>query len=158
SLAVRYSRFIRAILVSLMPTGHSASQAPVLVQLPKPSASIWSTMACARLYRSVWPCGSNAYCDILADTNSMAEEFLQAATQAPQPMQVADSNASSATTFGIGMPFASGTPPVLTFTYPPACWILSNAVRSTARSLITGKAEARQGSMTTVCPSWKLRI
>src|SRR5690606_17096177 len=110
SLAVRYSRFIRAILVSLIPTGHSASQAPVLVQLPKPSASIWSTMACARLYRSVWPWGNKAYCDILADTNSMAEEFLQAATQAPQPMQVADSNASSATTFGDWNALCNGNP------------------------------------------------
>src|SRR5690606_40213007 len=101
---------------------------------------------------------SRAYCDILAETKSMAEEFLQAATQAPQAIHVADSNASSATTLGMGIAFASGTPPVFTLTYPPACWIRSNAVRSTAKSLITGKAEARQGSMTTVCPSWKLRI
>src|SRR5690606_41233468 len=135
SLAVRYSRFLRAIFVSLIPTGHSAAQAPVFVQLPKPSASIWSTMACARLYRSVWPCGRRAYCDILAETKSMAEEFLQAATQAPQAIHVADSNASSATTLGMGIAFASGTPPVFTLTYPPACWIRSNAVRSTAKSL-----------------------
>src|SRR5690606_11481909 len=101
---------------------------------------------------------NRAYCDILAETNNMAEEFLQAATQAPQPMQVADSNASSATTFGMGIPFASGTPPVFTLTYPPACWIRSNAVRSTAKSLMTGNADARQGSITMVCPSWKLRI
>src|SRR5690606_2541097 len=109
SLAVKYSRFNRAILVSLMPTGHSASQAPVLVQLPKPSASIWLTMAWARLYRSVWPWGNNAYWDTLAETKSIADEFLQAATQAPQPMQVADSNASSDTAFGMGMLLASGT-------------------------------------------------
>lgn len=39
-LAFKYSRFKRAILVSLISLGHSASQAPMLVQLPKPSASI----------------------------------------------------------------------------------------------------------------------
>src|ERR1700741_1449586 len=88
----------------------------------------------------------------------MAEAFLQAATQAPQPIQVAELKASSAITLGIGISLASGTPPVFTETKPPACCILSNAERSTARSLITGNGAARQGSMVIVCPSWKLRI
>src|SRR5690554_6268029 len=126
------------MLVTLIPTGHSASQAPVLVQLPNPSASICATIAWARLARSVCPWGNNANWDTLAETNSMADAFLQAATQAPQPIHVADSNASSATTFGMGMLLASGTPPVLTLTKPPACWIRSKELRSTVRSLITG--------------------
>jgi len=37
----------------------------------------------------------------------MALEFLQAATQAPQPIQAADKNASSAFSFGTGMLLAS---------------------------------------------------
>ena len=41
---VKYSRFIRAIFVSLISLGHSASQAPVLVQLPNPSLSISATI------------------------------------------------------------------------------------------------------------------
>ena len=46
----------------------------------------------------------------------LPEPFLQAATHAPQPIQEAASIASSATGFGIGMAFASGTPPVFTDT------------------------------------------
>lgn len=38
--APRYSLFILAIFSKLIPFGHSTSQAPVLVQFPKPSASI----------------------------------------------------------------------------------------------------------------------
>ena len=45
-----------------------------------------------------------------------AEAFLQAATQAPQPIHAAASKASSAIFFGIGISLASGTPPVLTET------------------------------------------
>ncbi len=40
-LAAKYSRFIRAIFSSEIPFGHSISQAPVFVQFPKPSKSIW---------------------------------------------------------------------------------------------------------------------
>ena len=40
--------------------------------------------------------GNNARCDTFAETKSMAEEFLQAATQAPQPIQAAASMAISA--------------------------------------------------------------
>jgi hypothetical protein len=43
-------------------------------------------MLTARSSRSGWPCGSSARCETLAPTNSIAEAFLQAATQAPQPM------------------------------------------------------------------------
>jgi hypothetical protein len=46
----------------------------------------------------------SAYCDTLAETNSIAEEFLQDATQAPQPIQVA---ASISIVFRIGIAFAS---------------------------------------------------
>ena len=33
-----------------------------------------------------WPCGSRPRCETFAATNSIALEFLQAATHAPQPM------------------------------------------------------------------------
>ena len=77
----------------------------------------------------------------------MALAFLQAATQAPQPMQAAASKAASATGLEMGVVLASGAEPVRTETYPPALIILSKALRSTARSLITGKARARKGSI-----------
>ncbi len=43
----------------------------------------------------------------LADTKSMADPFLQAATHAPQPMQLAESIASSAFTLEMGRSLAS---------------------------------------------------
>ena len=89
NLALRYSRLRRAMLLRGTFLGHSAAQAPVLVQLPKPSSSILATMARARRLRSTWPWGSRANWLTLAETKSIAEPFLQAATQAPQPMQVA---------------------------------------------------------------------
>ena len=46
--------------------------------------------------------------------NKIADEFLQAATHAPQPIHVAESNASSALSLKIGVALASGAPPVLT--------------------------------------------
>jgi hypothetical protein len=42
----------------------------------------------------------------------MALAFLQAATQAPQPMQAAAAKAASASVFGTGRPLASGAEPV----------------------------------------------
>ena len=51
---------------------------------------------------------------ILAAVNSIGEALGQAATQAPQPMQAAASNASSASFLGTGMALASGAAPVLT--------------------------------------------
>jgi hypothetical protein len=50
---------------------------------------------------------------IFADVNSIAELFGQAATQAPQPMQVALSKALSDSRFGAGVAWASGAEPVL---------------------------------------------
>jgi hypothetical protein len=66
------------------------------------------------LYRSGWPCGSIARWVIFADVNSMPDPLGQAATQAPQPMQVAASNARSASSFGAGTECASGADPALT--------------------------------------------
>ena len=99
--------------------------------------------AMARCLRSGCPCGSKANCDTLAPTNNIADEFLHAATQAPQPMQVAASNASSAISFPIGRLFASCAFPVFTEINPPADIILSKDDLSTAKSLMTGKAAAR---------------
>ena len=120
-----YCRLSLAMCVIDIDLGHSASQAPVLVQLPKPSSSILATIALARAAFSILPCGKRASWLTLAATNNIAEPFLQAAAQAPQPIHDAASIASSATGFGMGIALASGTPPVLTFTYPPACIILS---------------------------------
>jgi len=82
-----------------------------------------------------------------------AEEFLQVATQAPQPIHAAASMASSAFSFGIRMEFPSWVLPVFNEINPPAWRIWSKALRSTIRSLITGKPPARQGSITMVSPS-----
>jgi hypothetical protein len=90
-----------------IPFGHSISQAPVLVQFPNPSKSIWATMFLTRSAASTCPCGNKAYCETFAPTNNIAEEFLQVATQAPQPIQVAASIASSAACFEIGVALAS---------------------------------------------------
>ena len=46
--------------------------------------------------------------------NSEAEPLGQAATQAPQPMQVATLKARSASSLGTGTEWASGAEPVLT--------------------------------------------
>ena len=89
---------------------------------------------------------------------SMAEAFGQAATQAPQPMQAAASIARSAFSFGTGIALPSGAPPVGAETKPPAAMMRSNAPRSTTRSLTTGNASARHGSIVSVSPSLKLRM
>src|SRR5690606_36131819 len=107
TLALIYSRFIRAMFSREIPFGHSTSQAPVLVQLPKPSASIWCTIFSTRSAASTFPCGSSANCETFADTKSMADAFLQLATQAPHPIHTAASNARSAACLGIGMVLAS---------------------------------------------------
>src|SRR5690606_15174982 len=100
--------------------GHSTSQAPVFVQFPKPSSSIFATIDLARRAASTRPCGNNANWLTLAETKSIADPFLQAATHAPQPIHAAASIAISASSRGMGIALASGTPPVLTDTYPPA--------------------------------------
>ena len=95
-LALLYSQFIFLIYSCEISFGHSASQAPVFVQCPNPSSSILSTIAITRLSLSGWPWGKDANCDTLADTNKLADAFLQAATHAPQPIQAAASNAYNA--------------------------------------------------------------
>ena len=76
----------------------------------------------------------------------MAEEFLQAATQAPHPIHAEERNASSAFSFSIVIEFASGASPVLAETYPPEEINLTKAFQSTDRSLITGNDSALNGS------------
>ncbi|MNT84505.1 hypothetical protein D3C72_2245230 [compost metagenome] len=90
-----------------MSLGHAASQAPVVVQAPKPSASIAPTIRKTRSLRSTCPCGNKAMCETFADVKRAADAFLQAATQAPQPMQVADDIASSESAFGTKIALAS---------------------------------------------------
>src|SRR5690554_3340616 len=89
--AAKYSRFIRAMFSKEIPFGHSTSHAPVLVQFPKPSSSIWLTMFNTRSVASTLPCGNRATCETFAETYSIAEAFLQEATQAPHPIQAAAS-------------------------------------------------------------------
>src|SRR5688500_13739621 len=96
--------------------GQTASHSPSLEQLPKPSASAASIIETTRRRRSGWPCGSRARCEILALMKRWAEAFLQAATQAPQPMQAAESIAASAMSFEIGRQLPSCAPPQLTDT------------------------------------------
>ena len=57
----------------------------------------------------------------------------------PQPIQAAASKAESASALGIGMRFASAADPVRTEMNPPAWMIRSKELRSTTRSLRTGK-------------------
>src|SRR5215203_2865136 len=112
-------------------------------------------MLSARFFLSGSPWGNKARCAIFAAVYKEAEEFLHAATQAPQPMQAAAPNEASALSFSIGRALPSTALPVLTEMNPPAWMIRSNEVRSTTKSLITGKAFALQGSTTTVSPSLK---
>ena len=102
------------MLSTLTPFGQAASHSYWFVQLPKPSASICFIMARTRLVRSGWPWGRRLRWAILAEVNSMAEAFLQEATQAPQPMQAAASKAASAFTFSTAMLLAFGAAPVRT--------------------------------------------
>ena len=141
-----------------IPLGHVASQAPVLVQAPKPSLSICATISTTLLLLSGLPCGNKARCETFAERNNMAELFLHAATQAPQPIHIAAANEASASSFGMGMALPSTALPVLTEIYPPACIIRSNADLSTVKSFITGNALARQGSTTMVSPSLNARM
>src|SRR4051812_11449490 len=93
-----------------------------------------------RVVASTFPCGNKANWETFAETNNIADEFLQVATQAPHPKQAAASNAASASGLGIGMLFASCALPVFTEMKPPFAMMRSNAERSTVRSLITGNA------------------
>src|SRR5215510_1662945 len=108
------------MLVIGISFGQTASHSPSLEQLPNPSASWRSTILTTRAYRSTAPCGSSARWLTLAEVKRAAEAFLQAATQAPQPMHAAESIALSATGFGIRIALASWAPPTLVEVYPPA--------------------------------------
>src|SRR5690625_4436227 len=110
-----YSLFILVILTRVIPLVHSISHALVLVQFPNPSLSICSTIFSTRSAASTRPCGSFENWVTFADTNSMALAFLQAATQAPHPIQAAALNDSSASCLFIGIVLASTVlPDVLT--------------------------------------------
>src|SRR3970282_2737966 len=112
-----------------------------------------------RSVASILACGNNAYYETLAATNNIADEFLQLATQAPQPNTVGASNASSASFLLIGIVFASIVfPEVFTDINPPACWILSKELRSTTTSFTTRNAAARKGSIVIVSPSLNIRM
>ena len=77
-------------------------------------------MALTLSFASICHCGNRANWDILAETNNMAEAFLQAATQAPQPMQIEESNALSELFFLMRIELASGAAPVFTEINHPA--------------------------------------
>ncbi len=94
----------------------------------------------------------------MAPRKSEADPLGQAATQAPQPMQVAMLNERDALSRGTGTELASGAEPVLAEMKPPAWIIRSREPRSTTRSLTTGKAVARHGSMVIVSPSENARM
>ena len=99
-----------------IPFGQTASHSRKLEQLPKSSASIRSTIATARRSFSGAPWGRMLRWPTFALVKSWAAPFGHWATQAPQPMQLAASNASSAVGLGTGMMFASGALPVPTET------------------------------------------
>src|SRR5690349_11900401 len=111
---------MREMLVIAISFGHTASQAPVKVQLPNPSLSICCTMLSALFFLSGPPCGNKARCAILAAVNREADAFLQAATQAPQPMQAAAPKEASALSFSMGSELPSTALPVFTEMKPPA--------------------------------------
>ena len=71
-------------------------------------------MALTRRIRSGCPCGSMARWVIFAEVNSIEEPFGQAATQAPQPMQVAASKERSERFLLTWTAWASGAAPVFT--------------------------------------------
>src|SRR5690606_1563603 len=120
--AAKYSRFIRAMFPKEIPFGHSTSHAPVLVQFPKPSSSIWLTMFNTRSVASTLPRGNRANCETFAETYSVAEAFLREATHAPHPLQAAASKDLSALSLRIGIALASCVfPEVFTERDPPAC-------------------------------------
>src|SRR6266567_2999027 len=152
-LAFEYSRFNFAMKLALISAGQTASHSYVLVRFPKPSASITCTIFRTRATRSGFPWGNSDRCETFAAVKSMADPFGQAAAHAPQPIQAAASIARSASCLGIGIEFASGAEPARAEMKPPAWTIRSSALRSTTKSLITGKLFTRNGSITMVAPS-----
>src|SRR6476469_7186282 len=105
--ALVYSLFNLAILFTDISFGQAASHASVNVHEPNPSLSICAIIFTTRVFLSGSHCGNNAKCAIFAEVNNIAELFLQAATQAPQPIQAAAANAVSALSFSIGKEFPS---------------------------------------------------
>src|SRR6185436_13603307 len=138
--------------------GHASVHSAALVQWPNASASIRSTILSARSWRSGWPWGSRPRWETFAPVKSIAAALGHDATHAPQPMHAAAFIASSDTDFGTSIEFASGALPALALMNPPAWMIRSNDERSTTRSLRTGNALARNGSMTIVSPSLNDRM
>ena len=61
NIAAAYSRFIRAILLTEIPFGHSASHASVFVHAPNPCSSCTFNMFVTRILASAFPCGNKAY-------------------------------------------------------------------------------------------------
>ena len=59
-----------------MSFGQEAEHAPVLLQAPKPSASIWSTILKALRWASGWPCGNNDKWVIFAEVNALENNDL----------------------------------------------------------------------------------
>jgi hypothetical protein len=121
-------------------------QAPMLVQLPNPSACP-SAPPCSTpvLLASGRPCGNRAYWLTLAPMKSMAAAFGQAATHAPQPMQVAAIEGLVGIGFGTGMALASTSVAagVDAHDEPPAAWMMrSKALRSTTRVRSSGRPAA----------------
>jgi len=112
-------------------------------------------MALALRHASGFPCGNRDSALTLDATKSIADPFLHEATHAPHPMQEEASMLSSAFSLETSIVCASGALPVLTLTNPPACSILSKALRLTTRSLITGNAPLLKGSTVISLPSLK---
>ena len=59
----------------LISFGQASWHSPYSVHGPKPSRSICSTIASARLLRSAWPCGRLPRWEIFAAVNSDADPF-----------------------------------------------------------------------------------
>src|SRR4051812_36582525 len=100
--------------------GQTASHAPVNVHEPNPSLSIWATILSALLFLSGPPWGRSARWAIFAAVNNEADAFLQAATQAPQAIQLAAPKDTSDLSLSIGIAFPSTALPVLMEIKPPA--------------------------------------
>ncbi len=98
-------------------------------------------------------------CAIFAETKSIAEPFLQAATQAPQPIQLAESMASSAITFEIGE--RVGVLRSAAVERHVAAGLLDLVERITVHHKVLDHGECRrerQGSTVIVSPSAKRRM
>lgn len=107
---------------------------------------------------STRPCGSLANDETRAATNSIAEPFLQVATQAPQPMQAAASMLSSASGFGIGIVLASGHAAGIDRNETAGLQDLVVGATVYGQVLDYRKARERHGSIVMVSPSLNLRM